>query len=167
MYPIKCAAISLSLTLVFCCSSAQALDYDFRQTRWGNSKEVVLASENINPYFKDETTIGYKTTVDGRPCLLIYAFDLNVRTKQIVLVKAVYRFEWTPSSPEELQNQFFKDKTILSEKYGAPLFDSCELVGDSGVSVREQDAAGYVYSGKAFFSTHAHSKPHNILTAIA
>ena len=89
-------------------------DLNFRNTRWGMSKEDVLASEAGQPVVKTDTQIGYFIEILDKNIYVAFIFD-NER-----LVSALYALR---DMREKLDDSFkdFEDfKKILTMKYGEP-----------------------------------------------
>lgn len=89
-------------------------DYDFRNTRWGMSKEDVLASESGEPVVKIDTQIGYFTEILDKNIFVAFIFDNEH------LVASLYALR---DMREHLDDSFkdFEDfKKILIMKYGEP-----------------------------------------------
>lgn len=67
-----CASISKSL------SEDNKDDYDFRYTRWGDSRQrVLLAEKDQQVYQRTNDLLIYRTKVAGIPALLVYTFNDN------------------------------------------------------------------------------------------
>ena len=89
-------------------------DYDFRNTRWGMSKEDVLASESGEAVVQTDTQIGYFTEILDKNIYVAFIFD-DER-----LVSSLYALR---DMREKLEDSFmdFEDfKKILTMKYGEP-----------------------------------------------
>jgi len=89
-------------------------DYDFRNTRWGMSKEDILASEAGEPVAQTDTQIGYFTKILDKNIYMAFIFANDQ------LVSALYALR---DMREKLDDSFrdFEDfKQILTMKYGEP-----------------------------------------------
>lgn len=86
--------------------------FDFRQTKWGFTKEQVKNIEGNEPYIDIENTLAYKKSVANLDCLIGYMF-INDK-----LVRAKYLFEIEHSNKNDYISDYNKIKQILKEKYG-------------------------------------------------
>jgi hypothetical protein len=89
-------------------------DYDFRNTRWGMSKEDVLVSEPGEPVVQIDTQIGYFTEILDMNIYLAFIFD-NER-----LVSALYALKDVRENLDDSLKDFEDFKHILTMKYGEP-----------------------------------------------
>lgn len=90
------------------------IDYDFRKSRWGDSKSEVIASEGTEPDINQEGIIGYETNTAGLDMIAAYIFvsDQLVRAKYIITEKH--------ANATDFISDYDKIKELLSKKYGAP-----------------------------------------------
>ena len=89
-------------------------DYDFRNARWGMSKEDVLTSESGEPVVKTDTQIGYFTKILDKNIYVAFIFD-NER-----LVSALYALRDMRENLDDSFKDFEDFKKILTMKYGEP-----------------------------------------------
>jgi hypothetical protein len=89
-------------------------DYDFRNTRWGMSKEDVLESESGEPVVKIDTQIGYFTEILDKNIYVAFIFDDEQ------LVSALYALRDTREKLDDSFKDFENFKKILIMKYGEP-----------------------------------------------
>ena len=89
-------------------------DYDFRDTRWGMSKEDVLASESGEPVVKTDTQIGYFAEIVDKNIYVAFIFDNEH------LVSALYALRDMRENLEDSFKDFEDFKRILTMKYGEP-----------------------------------------------
>ena len=89
-------------------------NYDFRNTRWGMSKEDVLGSEPGEPVVKIDTQIGYFTEILDKNIYVAFIFDDEH------LVSALYALRDTREKLDDSFKDFEDFKKILIMKYGEP-----------------------------------------------
>ena len=89
-------------------------NYDFRNTRWGMSKEDLLASEAGEPVAKTDTQIGYFTEILDKNIYVAFIFDDEH------LVSALYALRDMRENLEDSFKDFEDFKKILIMKYGEP-----------------------------------------------
>ena len=77
-------ALPLFILLTGCASISKTLsenvseDYDFRKTRWGDSRQrVLLVEKDLEIFKRTEDVLIYKSSIAGVPALLIYTFNDN------------------------------------------------------------------------------------------
>jgi hypothetical protein len=87
-------------------------DYDFRNTRWGMSKEDVLASESGEPVVQTDTQIGYFTQIVDKNIYMAFVFDNEQ------LVSALYALRDMRENLDDSFKDFEDFKKILTMKYG-------------------------------------------------
>ena len=107
MFFLGCLAISTS-----------GIGYDFRKTKWGMSKQEVLASETLKPVSEREESLIYMSVVLHKKVLIGYSFIQNK------LFRATYLLRERHTN----QNDFIEDyddfKEMLTKKYGRPKKDN-------------------------------------------
>lgn len=107
----KIFTIVISLTITFPLFSQE---YDFRNVRWGFSREQVRASEII-----ELNIIGSgETSVAGLDCHLTYRYDDNK------LISATYIFTNNKFAYNRNIEDYNKLKNLLINKYETPLIDT-------------------------------------------
>lgn len=111
----------LTLLVVFLLAGAAWADeqFDFRNARWGMSRDEVKKSE-ADKLVKDEAQgLGYITSINGDEALLMYVFvdDKLVRAKYVMLKKFSNNSDYYYQLHEPI-------KAILIEKYGKPKKES-------------------------------------------
>ena len=84
MKTIVCLTLPIFIFLTGCASISKTLsedttdDYDFRNTRWGFSRQrVLLAEKDMQVFQRTEDLLVYKTKIAGIPTLLVYTFNDN------------------------------------------------------------------------------------------
>lgn len=84
MKTIVCFAMPIFILLTGCASISKTLsedttgDYDFRNTRWGYSRQRVLhAEKDMILHHQTDDVLIYRTKLAGLPALLIYTFNDN------------------------------------------------------------------------------------------
>ncbi|MBC8548702.1 MAG: hypothetical protein H8D23_03530 [Candidatus Brocadiales bacterium] len=111
--------------------------FDFRNTRWGMSKEAVKVNENLK--LIEELTLDSKLTkslgtneaityigrIDSREVLIIYTFSDNQ------LVNALQFFTEQYKDKAIFINEYNKNKLELTEKYGIPIENGKLELGDT------------------------------------
>tara|TARA_B100000212_G_C27374187_1_gene533943 strand:- start:2026 stop:2697 length:672 start_codon:yes stop_codon:yes gene_type:complete len=92
----------------------EAIDYDFRKSRWGDSRSEVIASEGAEPLVSQEGLIGYQTRVAGLDMLAAYIFvgDQLVRARYVITEKH--------ANETDFISDYNNLKELLSNKYGVP-----------------------------------------------
>lgn len=110
--------IILSLLVVFFVVASVAWadeQFDFRNAKWGMSREEVKKTEQEKIVGEDENTIGYESGLAGKGVLLVYIF---VEDK---LVRAKYVLAEDFTNKNDYYDGFFDNvKKLLTEKYGKP-----------------------------------------------
>ena len=87
-------------------------DFNFRNTRWGMSKEDVLASESGEPVVKTETQIGYFTEISDMNIYVAFIFGNEL------LVSTLYALRDMREKLDDSFKDFENFKKILTMKYG-------------------------------------------------
>ena len=115
-------ALLILILLVVLYSRAFANDkYNFRQTKWGMSKEEVMKSESSEPdhIFSKGDTLAYHSEIFGEKVLILYKFSFN----KLVWAKYIlskYLFEKGKIIEGLPIIDFGKFEDILKKKYGKP-----------------------------------------------
>jgi len=108
-------------------------NYDFRYTRWGMTKEQVMASEEkMDPIEKNENMITYKTQIIGKNVVLYYLFAENK------LIGALYRLDENYLNSQHFIQTFFEIKDALMKKYGQPSTEVTNWLNDTYRNVRKK-----------------------------
>ena len=89
-------------------------DYDFRNTRWGMSKEDILASEAGESIVQTDTQIGYFTEILDKNIYVAFIFDNEH------LGSALYALRDMREKLDDAFRDFADFKQILTMKYGEP-----------------------------------------------
>tara|TARA_Y100000591_G_scaffold332027_1_gene367895 strand:+ start:236 stop:907 length:672 start_codon:yes stop_codon:yes gene_type:complete len=91
------------------------IEFDFRKTKWGQSKTDVLSAESAKRIegLQDDI-LGYNTTVGGLKAMTGYYF---VNDK---LWKGVYIFSESHTNKNQYINDYNSITAILKKKYGEP-----------------------------------------------
>ena len=81
---LTCLALPIFILFAGCASISKTLsdnasdDYDFRKTRWGDSRQRVLRIEkDMQIYQQTDDLLIYRTNIAGVPALLVYTFKDN------------------------------------------------------------------------------------------
>ena len=89
-------------------------DYDFRNTRWGMSKEDILVSEAGEPVVQTDTQIGYFTKILDKNIYVAFIFANDQ------LISALYALRDMREKLDDSFRDFADFKQILTMKYGEP-----------------------------------------------
>ena len=89
-------------------------DYDFRNTRWGMSKEDILASEAGEPVVQTDTQIGYFSKILDKNIYVAFIFANDQ------LISALYALRDMREKLDDSFRDFADFKQILTMKYGEP-----------------------------------------------
>jgi hypothetical protein len=89
-------------------------DFNFRNTRWGMSKEDILASESGEPVVQTDTQIGYFTEILDKNIYVAFIFDNEH------LGSALYALRDMREKLDDAFRDFADFKQILTMKYGEP-----------------------------------------------
>ena len=84
MKTMVCLALPIFILLTGCASISKTLsenntdDYDFRNTRWGYSRQrVLLVEKDMHVYQRTDDLLIYRTKIAGVPAFLVYTFKDN------------------------------------------------------------------------------------------
>jgi hypothetical protein len=84
MKTMVCLALPIFLVLTGCASISKTLsedntdDYDFRETRWGYSRQrVLLVEKDMQVYQRTDDVLVYRSKIAGVPAYLVYTFKDN------------------------------------------------------------------------------------------
>ena len=94
--------------------------FDFRQIRWGMSRDQVKASEATPPLVSNNEMIGFKTEVAGKEANCMY----GLVDDKVAL--GMYQLQDLHSNKNDYFEDFAQFKKILAEKYGTPKVDEVE-----------------------------------------
>ncbi|MHB0960110.1 MAG: DUF4339 domain-containing protein [Pirellulaceae bacterium] len=89
-------------------------DPDFRNVKWGMTIEKVRGREDLELVHESPDTLGYKETVGGHDCIVLYIFVNDV------LVRAKYLITERHTNDNEHVMDFESIGTLLAQKYGDP-----------------------------------------------
>ncbi len=89
-------------------------EYDFRNTRWGMSRDDVLASEPSAPVVQTDSQIGYNTKILDKNIYLAFVFDNDG------LISALYALKDLRDNLDDSLRDFEEFKDVLTQKYGEP-----------------------------------------------
>lgn len=95
---------------------AQDGEFTFRETRWGMSKEEVIALEGP-PGLDTEDTLSYETTVNGMKAGIVYTFVEGL------LAQGGYVFTEVHYEKNDYIADYHKIENLLKAKYGKPTQD--------------------------------------------
>jgi len=171
----KIISLMLMVTILFCVAATQdslplamksaraesavatqapAEEYDFKQFRWGASKEEVIAVEGtplteakVNGY-DDMQTIAYFTTIVDLDALLAYTFCNEG------LCTTTYFLAESHSNNSLYIDDYEKIKSVLEKKYGKPLIDSENWENDSKEKSYADKKGDALYYGYLNYSTY-------------
>ena len=93
------------------------IKFDFRNTRWGMTKEQVKASETMKIVYEKESVILYHGEVAGVETTVYYTFKKNM------LLGCVQRFIEYHIDDNNYILDYKKAKDALTHKYGPPVTD--------------------------------------------
>lgn len=99
-------------------------DYDFRKTRWGDSRKQVQTSESAEFNTALNKGLFYKGTVLGMDVSIAYIFAYDS------LVRAKYSFRNEHSNKNAFLTDYQNVKEALTKKYGAPIEDKVDWIND-------------------------------------
>lgn len=110
---------SLTVFLLGCLTiPVSATDYDFRKTKWGMSKQQVLATETLELVSEREGSLTYMSAILHKKVLIGYSFVKN----------KLFRGTYLLREPHSNKNDFIEDyddfKQMLTKKYGKPKKDN-------------------------------------------
>lgn len=98
-------------------------DPDFRNTKWGMTKEQVKNSEEISIFDEDDSNLLYEgLTVSNMNASLMYTFDSDH------LYRGFYKFEESHTSYNLYITDYENLVKALTEKYGAPKWDRTKWI---------------------------------------
>ena len=109
---MKLISVGVMISVLCLVSLAWAGEYNFRQTKWGMSKEEVKASENLKPSYEEDKWVSYETNILNHDVSLRYFF-LDGK-----LYNASYNSDKSHKDPLSMYRDF---KEMLREKYGPPI----------------------------------------------
>ena len=89
-------------------------NYDFRNARWGMSKEDILASEAGEPVVQTDTQIGYFSKILDKNIYVAFIFANDQ------LISALYALRDMREKLDDSFRDFADFKQILTMKYGEP-----------------------------------------------
>jgi hypothetical protein len=88
--------------------------FHFRKSNWGDSKEKVIESEDLEPKHDADGVLGFQAKIAGLDTILAYIFVENklVRSKYIITEKH--------TNANDFISDYEKLKEALTRKYGTP-----------------------------------------------
>lgn len=92
-------------------------DGDFRNARWGMTREEVKNTESLKIQFENEQILGYEDVVAGMKSGIAYIFTNNK------LTRAKYIFAGHHTNNNDYILDYKKLKSLLEKKYGPPRED--------------------------------------------
>jgi len=108
--------LSVSVQLCFPYPS-HSEKFNFRKTRWGMSRQEVIASEQGEPADIKNNIIGYKVTVMDKNFSVFYFFIKNK------LIRTIYLLNVEHSNKNYFIYEYEQIKKTLAKKYGPPIKD--------------------------------------------
>lgn len=119
----KLLAAMMIMICLLSSAAAEEAPFDFKQFRWGDAKEQIIAVEGqpkqkITDSQYQAEVLCYQTTVVGLTAELMYMFS---DTEGLFTV--VYTLQEKEDSAEAYISNYELLKTALTGKYGAPVFD--------------------------------------------
>lgn len=127
----KIAILCIALLL---CSTVFAGEPDFRNVSWGMSYEEVLKAEKLTPISKEDTVIGYKTSINSYDCNLIYDFAEDK------LYAGMYFFLRAHTNYNNYISDYKSLKKLLEKKYGVSA-ENDKMITNEAANVLEPGAA--------------------------
>jgi hypothetical protein len=92
--------------------------YDFREAKWGFSKNEVLESEKLTAIVDKDNIVGYESLIADLKCLIGYVFTDEK------LTRARYVIQETHTNKSDYINDYKTLKSLLIKKYGATVYDN-------------------------------------------
>jgi hypothetical protein len=111
----KLTVILMLVILTYASTNVFAEEYSFRKTKWGMSKQQVLASETLKPAQEKPNLLIYKTRLLENNYYIIYIF---VDDK---LVRSKYMLHERHSNKNSYIDDYNSLNAALTNKYGEPL----------------------------------------------
>jgi hypothetical protein len=92
--------------------------FDFRQTKWGMSKEEVIKSEKLDLIINQDNNLLFSTSIINKNCILFYSFKDNK------LESGGYLFQVEHTNLNDYIYDYIDIKKLLVQKYNKPTIDS-------------------------------------------
>ena len=102
----------LSILILFFAETGMGDDTNFRQTKWGMTKEQVKSSEPLKVSEERNDILGYKSSVINKDVFIIYFFAGNQ------LTRARYFLAESHTNKNDFIRDYKDFKKILTKKYG-------------------------------------------------
>lgn len=116
--------ISLTILFVAYPQNQKSLN-GFRNAQWGMSKKDVLKTEKSNPVDKRVDYITYEGSIINLKSTIIFSFIDNKLVTGTYLIEDVY------ISNDLYLDDYYKLKTLLTEKYGFPIHSDVVWLNES------------------------------------
>jgi hypothetical protein len=132
-------ALTLSCSVAAYAQQTPKIEFDFRRTNWGMTRDEVKATEFGEPAESDENLIVYTDVVGGyMEALVAYVFADGK------LVQAKYLFLEEHADPSNYISEYERVKQTLTLKYGPPKSDEeiwhnnthKDMLGEWGLAVK-------------------------------
>jgi len=103
---------------------AKEIEYDFKKTNWGMSKEQVKTTEDKKPDFEDNTILSYEVTIIEKDFECVYLF------LEDTLYGSRYLFLGEHTNKNLYIDDYEELKDILTKEYGKPKIDKVTWKND-------------------------------------
>lgn len=130
-----------TLIVFFNINSLVAQDYDFRNTKWGNSSAAVKASEKSKLISEDQTNLVYNCSLANIKAKIVYIFTVDDK-----LIRSKYFLSPDYSNLNFYVRDYKMFQELLKEKYGES--DSYSVKAIDKQSIREDEWPLYLSSGR-------------------
>ena len=127
-------------------TTAEEIEYDFKQFRWGDSKKQVRAIEG-KPDWDTESGLLYETQAVGLNVYLSYIFGNEG------LFAVIYSLVEEHNNAMYYIKDYEEFKKALTKKYGEPFYDGEEWLNDSLKKYYEDDKGRALEYGYVTFTT--------------
>jgi len=100
------------------------IEFDFRKTKWGMTKEQVKATESVKLTGATDTLLNYSSEIAGMNATIGFSFSEDK------LYRASYAFNEEHTNKNNYISDYENVKEILTREYGSPKSDSSEWRND-------------------------------------
>ena len=121
-------------------------EFDFRKTRWGMSREEVLAHEPGKPIFNTENSLEYQIFIGDIQAQANYKFDGDK------LIRAGYHLPRKYEDMNEYLDKYEKIKAMIIESKGSPMIDK-EVQLDPSEEIDPDKKGEAACEGKLVYGT--------------
>jgi len=130
-------------------------EFDFRRTRWGMSKEEVMANEPGEPIFNTENSVEYRVFIDELQTQTNYKFYNDK------LIRAGYYFPKRYEDKNEYIKNYNTIKEMIIESKGSPMIDK-EVQLDPSAKIDLENKGQEVCDGKLIYGAQWYYPGSNI-----